>query len=234
MKLLTIAVVAVGGFFLFRHYEVREYGTQDACVALARAGARTAPEIFDELGRRYTSMAITRWLQKRFDTNDSTLKDLVETVIRQNTATNSQWSCALGVLLVDVNVTGRHEELVHLMALALDLRHQVVIDSSCAEPLIVNFMYYDARQKGWRLSKEQVEPTSSKNTQAWADSNDLYIYAGTKSGSLVWGRPAGQGARDGVVKTKEAGDQRVGFVKYPIEAKKTEYHLRFACSAPAT
>ena len=42
------------------------------------------------------------------------------------------------------------------------------------------------------------------------------------------------GARDGVVKTKSDGEQPVGFVRYPAEARKAEYHLRFACGAAAT
>jgi hypothetical protein len=234
VNLVALGVLALIGFFLFRHYESTEYGTQDSCVAMARAGAASAPDVLAELGTRYGTAAIAFLLQRFLDKDDVMLKKSVELALIAKTEGSSQWACALGLLDIDVNPTGKHAEIVALMARAFGLQRDISLVNECDAPIDANVIYYD-NADGWLNAKElQIAPRSTRVTKRAADRDDFYAYAIDSSGRR-WGRAAGHGDRDDYFSNdaSESGDsgrkQLVGFARAPSEVIDGHFAIRFTC-----
>ena len=92
---------------------------------MARAGAASAPDVLAELGTCYGTAAIAFLLQRFLDKDNVMLKKSVELALIAKTEGSSQWACALGLLDIDVNPTGKHAEIVALMARAFGLHRDI-------------------------------------------------------------------------------------------------------------
>jgi hypothetical protein len=235
LNLLLIGVLVLAGFFYFRHYESTQYGTQDSCVAVARAGAQSAPEVLAELGKRYGSAAVAFLLQQAFDQDNALLKKSVEIALLAKTDGKPQWACALGLLDIDLNVTGKHEEIVLAMARVLGLQREISIVNECNAPIDVNVIYYD-NNSGWLKAKELgIPPRTTRATENTADKDEFYVYAVDGVNGGVWGRPAGHGDRDDYFSNdkSESGEsgrkELVGFTRAVSEVVSDHFAIRFSC-----
>jgi hypothetical protein len=236
LNLIFLGILALVGLFFFRHYEASQYGTQDSCVAMARAGAQSAPEILGELGKRYGSAAVAFLLQQVFDKDNAMLKKSVEVALLAKTDGTSQWKCALGLLDIDLNVTGKHKEIVLVMARALGLQREISISNECDAPLDANVVYYN-NDHGWQRARElDIPANSSRNTNNTADRDEFYVYAVDSANGRVWGQPAGQGDRDDYFsndrpESPEVGQkQLVGFAHANSQVIEDHFAIRFSCN----
>jgi len=235
LNLIFLVILAVGGLFYFRHYESTQYGTQDSCVAVARAGAQSAPEILAELGKRYGSAAVAFLLQRVFDQDNTMLKKSVEVALLAKTEGVPQWKCALGLLDIDLNVTGKHEEVVLVMARVLGLQREISFANQCNAPIDVNVIYYN-NSNGWLRAKELGLPANSTRvTNNVADKDEFYVYAVDRADGFVWGRPAGKGDRDDYFSNdkSEAGEtgqkELVGFTRATSQVVDDHFTIGFTC-----
>jgi hypothetical protein len=233
LNLIVLGVLALVGLFLFRHYESTEYGTQDSCVAMARAGAQSAPEVLAELGKRYGSAAVAFLLQRVFDQDNAVLKKSVEVALLAKSDGVPQWKCALGLLDIDLNVTGKHEEIVLAAARVLGLQREISLANQCGAPIDVNVIYYN-NKSGWMRAKElDIPANSTRATNDTADKDEFYIYAVDRADGLVWGRPAGKGDRDDYFSSdkSEAGEQKelVGFTHATSQVVDDHFAIDFTC-----
>ena len=235
MNLIVLGILAVVGLFLFRHYESTQYGTQDSCVAMARAGAQSAPEVLAELGERYGAAAVAFLLQRVFDQDNAMLKKSVEVALLAKTDGVPQWKCALGLLDIDLNVTGKHEEIVQIMARVLGLQREISFANQCNAPIDVSVIYYN-NNRGWLRAKELGIPANStRATNNTADKDEFYVYAVDRADGLVWGRPAGKGDRDDYFSNdnSEAGEigqkELVGFTRASSQVVDDHFTIGFTC-----
>jgi hypothetical protein len=236
LNLIFLVILAVGGLFYFRHYESSHYGTQDSCVAMARAGAQSAPEILGELGKRYGSAAVAFLLQRVFDTDNAMLKKSVEVALLAKSEGASQWQCALGLLDIDLNVTGKHEEIVLVMARALGLQREISLSNECDAPIDTNVIYYNNYQ-GWQRAREiEIPANTTRNTNDTADRDEFYVYAVDSANGRVWGRPAGQGDRDDYFSNNKSESpevwqkQLVGYTRATSQVIADHFAIRFSCN----